>query len=1314
MASFHDNIRPPPSQQLVSGDSKTEPPFLENAESSVLAKETPLTANDQNSVNESPESPIDMDREPPGMTSPIDTGDRKSEEDVMPPAIDGQGEERQGGTNQSAVAQLIDRGESAELETTVRSEIRGNDTPKRGSGRAGSPHNADDGGWLTHRTRGSNEKQKQSEKGGRVPRAILQKPKESRNTTPRVVPDPLSISLVLQNGRIPAAKQQSTLFRDNKQPKASPRVQDAQNKGKTGRGERESPLPNKGTKPYRSVLQTTLRGDAPRTRKEKGKTQKPKLSKSECHYVRLCKMVSRVGSDLLRLVLYRYLESQQPSRRLPQFLATNRRRLLGLQPTNSLLQKRWAVLFPEDESKASLEQFDSALLFFLLRYICNLRRHNDFLWKRKPAADDLTEAGEIARLRDIRNFLVNLSCPALYEDEFDRKVHELKQVTLRVCGERRADELLRVLDEMRTEAVRFPERDQYLDALNQWADETGDRHIGDFRSAPAQQAGETTRERIQITRRFLEHHRNPRVFVKTRAVTLAKQKLMKNGFVILKGNIGDGKTTAAVALLVSQFDEDECALLAAPDQWLHVEPRAVSAVLVDDMLGSGSLDEDRLNAWESKFDWFVVQMHTCSKPSSQMYERCQAREGRAGVRLVITARHHILDKCWPTLSKYRLFARDNIVDCSSAELTFMEKRSMLGRHIVDTDVIVTKTEIDKAARVHSSRLGFPQCCALFVSREQFMLNGSQFFERPIEILFEALDQMYNGDKYGYLALVLLMFQKDAILFVDKLKEFTDVKFRVRVLDLAFLCKIPLNDRINTFIIQALQNQLSSFVDYYADRNCYTFAHESIMESITASFGERHPQEVLEGCAMPFLMDFVGTDGGLEERPEEIFMMRVFVHNIIGGEARRISQHRAMKDPRFLDFFFDYLKDQPDSRKIILAQDKHTTDPMDQKRKVGLLYGAIDQDVSDFSLVSAILKLGAHTSNDSGREQWCRGELQAALCLAVTRGSYEVYKLLADAGVELPDALMEEEQYLVSVNIVRDILSRRYWSDEQKDVAVVKASRGRHAESHEVVTLLLQDSASPNSIRAGSTALCEAVKSGKLKNVQLLLSSGSSVDDRDGSQQTPLHHATDWNNIEVIKVLLKKNADVNARDALGFTPLLVAAGWGRETALELLVARRPNVLAMDDQENTILHITAANGRTAVMKMMFDKYPKEMESILIARNRHGWTPLDFALRCGHLGVTRLLISTILRKTGLKADARTSSRTFVHTRFFVVKLEDFSADERYQYRFLSEGVGRTCFQMPRCTWFIQAGNRDEYEEVRLFALKYENKLRQCLAKS
>ena len=71
---------------------------------------------------------------------------------------------------------------------------------------------------------------------------------------------------------------------------------------------------------------------------------------------------------------------------------------------------------------------------------------------------------------------------------------------------------------------------------------------------------------------------------------------------MLLGNTGDGKTTLAIALMVTQYDEDECVLVTSPEQWQFIQPRAVSVVLMDDIFGSGSLDEALLAEWETKFE----------------------------------------------------------------------------------------------------------------------------------------------------------------------------------------------------------------------------------------------------------------------------------------------------------------------------------------------------------------------------------------------------------------------------------------------------------------------------------------------------------------------------------------------------------------------------------------------------------------------------------------------------------------------------------------------------------------------------------------
>ena len=118
------------------------------------------------------------------------------------------------------------------------------------------------------------------------------------------------------------------------------------------------------------------------------------------------------------------------------------------------------------------------------------------------------------------------------------------------------------------------------------------------------------------------------------------------------------------------------------------------------------------------------------------------------------------------------------------------------------------------------------------------------------------------------------------------------------------------------------------------------------------------------------MDFVGTDATFDERGDEIFIMRVkpkhfdilakvFEHYILNGEVKQLSQHRAMKDLRFLQYFFEYIEAKGNTEEVLLSEDNNFQESPQKFRKVGMLYGSIDQEVPNVELVSAILGTGKY-------------------------------------------------------------------------------------------------------------------------------------------------------------------------------------------------------------------------------------------------------------------------------------------------------------------------------------------------------------------
>lgn len=99
---------------------------------------------------------------------------------------------------------------------------------------------------------------------------------------------------------------------------------------------------------------------------------------------------------------------------------------------------------------------------------------------------------------------------------------------------------------------------------------------------------------------------------------------------------------------------------------------------------------------------------------------------------------------------------------------------------------------------------------------------------------------------------------------------------------------------------------------------------------------------------------------------------------------------------------------------------------------------------------------------------------------------------------------------------------------------------------------------------------DAVKSGDLTYVKLLLDRGVDVNARTDVGARPLHLAVISGKAATVELLLQKGADVNAKGKGGWTPLYFAAWFGNAELVELLVVKG----AMVNAENEV-HQTASD-------------------------------------------------------------------------------------------------------------------------------------------
>lgn len=90
---------------------------------------------------------------------------------------------------------------------------------------------------------------------------------------------------------------------------------------------------------------------------------------------------------------------------------------------------------------------------------------------------------------------------------------------------------------------------------------------------------------------------------------------------------------------------------------------------------------------------------------------------------------------------------------------------------------------------------------------------------------------------------------------------------------------------------------------------------------------------------------------------------------------------------------------------------------------------------------------------------------------------------------------------------------------------------------------------------GDTLLMLASYNNALKTVNMLLSNGARVDERNDREQTPLAGAAFKGHLEVVKALVDAGADVEATSGLGMTPYAFAIMFGRSETAKFLLSKR---------------------------------------------------------------------------------------------------------------------------------------------------------------
>jgi len=120
--------------------------------------------------------------------------------------------------------------------------------------------------------------------------------------------------------------------------------------------------------------------------------------------------------------------------------------------------------------------------------------------------------------------------------------------------------------------------------------------------------------------------------------------------------------------------------------------------------------------------------------------------------------------------------------------------------------------------------------------------------------------------------------------------------------------------------------------------------------------------------------------------------------------------------------------------------------------------------------------------------------------------------------------------------------------------------------------------------------------------------------------TPLHEAIRSGKILEVDRLIEEGADLYTRDHKGFTPILLAAEQGITDIIDTLSQKDPSCLEQTDQEgNSLVHIAVLAGHQETVRNLVQRISDHRHLF----NKKGQTPIAIAVEKGDLNTLQVLI-------------------------------------------------------------------------------------------
>ena len=678
-------------------------------------------------------------------------------------------------------------------------------------------------------------------------------------------------------------------------------------------------------------------------------------------------------------------------------------------------------------------------------------------------------------------------------------------------------------------------------------------------------------------------------YIKTKAYTIGKEILQKNGHLVIIGKPGSGKSRLAHELIYEMCTENKnvkdtgkepLLIESAEDIRSVVTQRDNMAILVEDAFGKFELSTRLRRQWIH----YCNEIYNCVGPDTVDLVNC----------IVINVRKDIFDVAKSVLMEFTMFRNSGILDLDSIVLSTDEKIKIVQCYtsiLSDNDMTTILTSTSNA-------IGFPQCCVLLseMQKETDTDLVSRIFEKEMLPLYQELVQLRERSPLKYIVLCLVF-----------LNGKCDQKFlkRENKMNDSFLNRYFSKEEVVAITDHHIQKAAESCCPFYLrkEEDVFTFTHDSTYDSLALAFWQEESDTqkfIISNCTAEFLTRVsLPTQKG-------IFCIRpTFVDDFTKRLKREITsgcddyeilcESIALKDYEFFtDLFSDasVLCARNSNAELFLShtmRNGHGTfipefvisilDSLDRKE---ILSNACEYN--NVRLVNSLLAREVEVDNE-------------VVVSAIKGGNVSILQKVMRKVNKFQDSTTSKQRPQLITNILQEICL-------SGDIAALNI----YIEQTENIT--------EKSTTEENDLLYYGILGHSINIVEFCYRRGVDITKRFGKfKETALHTACAEGCIDIVKFLCNRSTDmIHSRDSEEYTPLFQTVIGGRRSIFQYLVTNGADVAAIGKNGHTILHLACWKAKENMTCHITTRYPM----LLSIYSNAGFSALHYAAMSGSVRI------------------------------------------------------------------------------------------------